>query len=144
MKLINPAHLRRPAFATPIAVAAALGGSTLVDPATACAVPKDWNHEGYAYCYNQAYQDWKSGVNNKKQFQELAEGCCHLSGGKWTVDATKDAGGYCTAAAEAQPTQRGAAPPPVVATQNPAPPPPPFRHPGVIVETFTPAPASPR
>lgn len=107
----------------------------------ACAEPKKWDQDAYDACKNQARDDWIAGNIDIKTYQELAQGCCILSGGKWTPDAGNPAGGSCAVATQVQTTRPGLAPPPVVATLNPAPPPP-IRNPE-IKQTFTPGPLSP-
>jgi hypothetical protein len=136
MKLINPAHLHYLVPAALLVATAALGGSALVEPATACAAPKEWDIEAYDLCMKQA--TWLREGWDREYY------CCTWSGGIWVPDKW-GGGGKCTAPpadAEAQPTLPGVAPRPGEATQNPAPPPPPFRNPGVA-PTVTLAPASP-
>jgi hypothetical protein len=132
-------YLRRLLPAALLAAAATLGGSAFGDPAIACAEPKKFDLDGYYACVDAAIELNKENKITDAQMKELVNGCCYAAGGK------VDDKGICNkeAAAETQPTLPGEAPPPVGATQNPAPPPPPFRNPGAVIDTFTPAPASP-
>jgi hypothetical protein len=125
--------------------AAVLGGSALADPPTARAEPKKWNEAGYDACAGQAEADYRAGEIDLKTFKELTQGCCILSGGKWTTDSAHWKGGTCgPQALEEQPIHPGVAPQPTEATQNPAPPPV-VQNPGIaprpgVIETLTPAP----
>jgi hypothetical protein len=139
MRPTIPTHLRPLLPAALFAAAVTLGGSALAEPATACAEPKKFDVDGYYACVDAAIELNKENKITDAQMKELVNGCCYAAGGK------VEDNGMCNKepAAETQPTQPGVAPPPVGATQNPAPPPPPFRNPGAVIETFTPAPASP-
>ena len=133
-----PAFSRRIVPAVLLAAAATLSGSVIGTPPNACAEPKQWNEDGYHACVDQLNKDLAAGKYTPEQYIELVQGCCSLSGGVWNNKLKQ-----CDApAAETQPTLPGVAPQPGVATQNPAPPPPPVTRvpPGVITETFAPAP----
>jgi hypothetical protein len=139
------ACLRRLLPAALLAAAVTLGGSAVGDPTIACAEPNtgggEWDIGKYDNCI--AGQKWMEG--NPLYKEDVIEGkrrCCVGSGGEWNA-AQQKCQAPAAKPADAQPPHPGVAPPPVGATQNPAPPPPPFRNPGVVIETFTPAPASP-
>lgn len=108
---------------------AALGGSAVSDPASACAAPREWDIGGYDQC-------WQSGIGrgfNDEEWNDHVKYCCLTSGGDWN-------GIKCVAppaeSAGSQPVF-----PPGVATHTLDPVPPPvIRNPGAIIETFTPMP----
>jgi len=130
-----PAFLRRFVLASVVAAAVTLGGSALGDSGIADAAPKVWDQAAYGACAQQAYDDFAAGKINKKTYQELAQGCCILSGGKWTTDIGI-AGGSCVAPAAAP--SRTIPPGVPKLTLTPAPVAPPL---GDITQTFTPAPS---
>ena len=146
MKLINPAHLHYLVPAALLVATAALGGSAVGDPATACAAPQEWDIGAYDRCIAGVDVAWGEGKIATENLNDAYRECCEKSGGIWSSLGGSAGAGKCVAPpanAETQPTLPGVAPPPVGATQNPAPPPPPFRNPGAVIDTFTPAPASP-
>ena len=112
-----------------LAATALMAGLAIGAGAVANAVPNtgEWDIGAYDECVAR-------GTNKRL--------CCSQSGGVWT-NASDNPPNTCVApSAQTQGTSPPVAgPPPVVATQPP--PPPPVRNPGVVTETFTPAPASP-
>ncbi len=126
--------LRRLAPATLLALSA-LSFGVVEESATACAQPGLWDEAGYQTCaegYEAQREDdyisWYYGVRQ----------CCFSFGGVWR---------------EQQPGQAPRCDPPAPSvhvppvdireTFSPAPPRPPVRNPGAVIDTFTPAPASP-
>jgi hypothetical protein len=81
-------RLRRLMPAALIAAAAALGGSTLADPAIASAAP-EWDIEAFDYCMDQGLNH--PGVVTDYEWEVWEESCCTNSGGVWN-DATKECG----------------------------------------------------
>lgn len=127
-----PVRWRRLVPAALIVAAGALGGSAIAEPASACAAPREWDIGAYDQCLADGIgkgYDEDEALNHKAL-------CCWASGGDWNI-----AEGKCQAP-PAEPAQ-GRAVPPAVATQTLEPAPPPVvRNPGVVTETFTPAPAA--
>jgi hypothetical protein len=136
MTLINstaPVRWRRLLPVAFIAAAGALGGSALAEPAHACAAPREWDIGAYDQCLNDGLG---KGYNEEEWLNHQAL-CCWATGGDWNA-----AQGKCQAP-PAEPAQRpGMAPRPgVIQTLEPAAPPV-IRNPGVVTETFSPAPAN--
>ena len=137
MKVTIPIKLQFLATAAVLAATAAVGGSAVVDPATACAAPDTvtWDEDYYRSCIALGKQP--------------AQDCCWYAGGEWKRDTdgylrcVRPAGGAGPAPAATAPPEPEstlgpraptATPPQDVATLPP--PPPPFT-------TFAPVPANP-
>ena len=121
-----PRRLRLLLPAALIAATAALGGSAIGDPATACAAPKEWDIDSYDRCFEDAYADFLDNRISKARYQERVQNCCTDSGGQWKPGAGfpgNNEGGDCFA-------------PPL----NPAQAPGSRIPPGVDIQTATPVP----
>jgi hypothetical protein len=134
-------HLRRIVPAALLAATAALGGSAIVDPATACAAPAEWDIGAYDRCVAKANDAWAEGLI--KDLGGALRECCEKTGGVYILSNQKcQAPPANSADAPQQPILPGVAPRPGVVTEIPAPPPPPIRNPEVTMP-FQPGPVSP-
>jgi hypothetical protein len=122
-------RFRRLLPATILAATAVVGGSSLADPAVACAQP----NTGGGYDDARYEECRKSGLNERF--------CCSQAGGTWTKVTVYDQNGLpasyyymCTGSAR-KPVQAGG-------TLEPATQPPVTRVPRGVIHTFTPAPVS--
>ncbi|WP_156426699.1 hypothetical protein [Mycobacterium sp. IS-3022] len=94
------AHLCRSAAAVLLLATATLGGSALVDPATACAEPREWDIGEYDSCIEKVVDRNIRGVTNDAQMLAEAKHCCMMSGGEWNMSAGGP-NGRCVAPAPA-------------------------------------------
>jgi hypothetical protein len=69
--------LRYLASAALLAATAALGGSGFVDPATACAVPGEWDFGNYEACLGDIRE------SDADRDQERKKECCQITDGQW-------------------------------------------------------------
>lgn len=133
-----PLYLRRLVPAALLAAAATVGGSAIGEPATACAVPGEWDIGQYDTCVHDAETRFARGEIDGWTLRDELQACCTLSGGILNTST-----GNCSAppAAEGQPGLPGVVGPGAGVATQPPPPPPVVRNPGVT-QTFTPGPAS--
>jgi hypothetical protein len=117
-----------------LAATATIGGSAIGEPATARAVPGEWDIGAYDECMQTADQLFAEGKLKGNQYEELMIHCCIGSGGVW--QAAPGGGGKCVA-----PPANPANAQPGNATHTLQPERPPvMQNPGDITQTFAPAP----
>lgn len=115
----------------------ALTGSALIDPATACAAPREWDVGAYDSCLGDLSG---TGIKDEKELEYYLRLCCTASGGDWNAGTGRCQAPPAESAGEQQVLAPAVISPGVpTATLTPAPPPT-VRNPGNITGTFAPAP----
>lgn len=101
-------YLRRSAFAILFGAAATLSASAFGDPATARAVPREWDIEGYDECMAYALAQYQTGDHTFQEYNQNVNTCCIINGG--VVSETQ----VCVAPSgeQAQEAEKQPAPPP--------------------------------
>jgi hypothetical protein len=128
--------LRRLLPAVLLAATATIGGSAIGEPATAGAVPGEWDIGAYDECAQTVDQLFVQGKLKGNQYEELMIHCCISSGGVWQT--APGGGGKCVA----PPANPARAPSGNIPTNTLQPEGPPvMQNPGNIDQTFAPAPA---
>jgi len=130
-----PANRLRHLAAAGLIAAATVSGSSIGDPATACAAPK-FDSDFYAACVTQKQLLYEKGKITIKERDDAFKECCELAGGTWARDPSLSDWVCQQPSADAPQTLPGGVP-----TQTFQPAPPPVRQPGSVNPTVTFAPA---